>query len=343
MRWEDERYIRFYTRNPPEWCVMKWQSRGLMGLILREVDRAGILELGKLGLRAVAVAVRAPWEEIEAPLHELLEDGCVVFREDLRVLVVPNFIDAQEAPASDKARQRAARERARDIARARSLLVTPPIQSVTEAHAVGQRNVTEAHADRLNGHSVPSVPSVPNPPSVRGARVPDETSPEAQRPEPPEPPKPETAFDAAQRIYSEAFRKRYRREFMLTSYGHKGTDEWAFVNVGRLAESKGDRELWLRHWFKLYLRDDDRFIVDNAHAPRFLERRLNKYGEPKKPKPAEPKPEPAPEPQTGTRPFVPLEPVLDAAPLRKASTPDELKAKAEADKARLAASFGGKQ
>lgn len=158
MRWQDERYVRFYTRNTPEWCVLDWKARALFGLILREVDRAGILELGKLGLRAVAVAVRAPWEEIEKPLLDILADGMAVHRDDLRLLVVPNFIDAQEAPQSDKARKRAERERARDLAKAKSLTVTAPSGIVTLPSGI----VTDSHTpsrEVTSGHSVPSVPS----------------------------------------------------------------------------------------------------------------------------------------------------------------------------------------
>jgi hypothetical protein len=153
MRWEDEPYIRFYKRNTPEWCVLSWKARGLLGLLLREVDRAGLLELGKLGLKAVAVAVRAPWDEIEAPLAELLTDGMVGFREDLRVLVIRNFVDAQEAPQSDRARKRLERERARDLARAKSLNVTAPSENVTRP----SENVTERHDESngvTSGHSV---------------------------------------------------------------------------------------------------------------------------------------------------------------------------------------------
>ena len=57
MRWEDERYVRFYTRDTPEFLAMSWLARALFGLIMRKVDRAGILVVGRLGLKGVAVAV----------------------------------------------------------------------------------------------------------------------------------------------------------------------------------------------------------------------------------------------------------------------------------------------
>jgi hypothetical protein len=351
MRWEDERYIRWFTRNTPEWCLLSWQARGLFGLILRELDRAGILELGKVGLKAVAVAVRAPWDEIEKPLAELIADGCLVFREELRILLAPNFIAAQEANQSDKARQRSSRERARDLARAMSQGVVRTSQVVTLSRETESQGVTEHSPNAVNGHSVLSQPSQSSQPprsdlsgsGRASARVPDETSPEAERAAAPPVVFVEangyvSPFDMARRIYAEAFRKRYKREFQLTSFGRDGSDEWALVRVGRLAEERGDMELWLRHWMRAFLRDDDKWLADNAHPPRVLERRLNKYGEPKKPKPpAAPK---EPEPAPVERPFVPLRPITSAAMPSAASSPDELAAKARADKARLEAKFG---
>lgn len=113
MRWEDERYVRFYTRDTPEWLALSWHARGLFGLILRAVDRAGVLAVGKLGTKGVAVAVHAPWAEVEGPLAELLEDGCVVWDEGRAAFLIPNYLEAQESKQSDAARQRASRERAR--------------------------------------------------------------------------------------------------------------------------------------------------------------------------------------------------------------------------------------
>jgi hypothetical protein len=111
MRWEDERYVRFYTRDTPEFLALTWHARGLFGLVLRVVDRAGVLPVGKLGLKGVAVAVHAPWAEIEAPLGELLGDGCLAYDETRGAVFIRNYLAAQECPQSDRARKRASRER----------------------------------------------------------------------------------------------------------------------------------------------------------------------------------------------------------------------------------------
>lgn len=178
MRWEDERYVRLYTRDTPEFLAMSWQARGLFALILRKVDRAGVLAVGRLGLKGVAVAVGAPWVEVEGPLAELLDDGCVFFDPSQNRIGIPNFLEAQESPQSDKARARASRERAaallgssqaaavaarqaeaevtiRDDISSRN--VTVPSQNVTKSHAPS-RGVTPCHTPSLcavPSHAVP--------------------------------------------------------------------------------------------------------------------------------------------------------------------------------------------
>lgn len=147
MRWEDERYVRFYTRNTPEWLALSWRARGLFGLLMRAVDRAGILAVGKLGPKGVATAIGAPWVEVEEPLAELLADGCV--QHNGPAVVIPNFLPAQEAPQSDAARKRTQRERARAEVTKRdqmaSQIVTEPPINVTSGH-VGSRAVTPSLA-----------------------------------------------------------------------------------------------------------------------------------------------------------------------------------------------------
>lgn len=127
MNWSDERYVRFYTRDTPDWQCLSFLAQGLFCLVLRKVDRAGVLPLGRSGRKAVAIAVGHvhQWTLLEPALDELLADGCLRIEGDL--LVVPNFIEAQEAEASDKARARTYRERRRDLAKAGSKSTHPPV------------------------------------------------------------------------------------------------------------------------------------------------------------------------------------------------------------------------
>jgi hypothetical protein len=167
MRWEDERYVRLYTRNTVEWEMMPWQSRALWPLLLREVDRAGLLELGKHGARGLAALVKMPAEVVEPGLAGLLDDGCAELHGTQ--IVIPNFIEAQEATQSDAQRKRESRERARAVA-VLAVVTNRDVQSqnVTSSHETGP-NVTNGHKQSqvvTSGHSVPclTVPSVPSEP-----------------------------------------------------------------------------------------------------------------------------------------------------------------------------------
>jgi hypothetical protein len=111
MNWSDERYVRLYTRDSTDWRMWAWQARCVLPLLLRKVDRAGRLDLGKYGLDGLAVMLDIPAEVAEPGIKALLADGCVTQTDS--VLVVCNFIEAQEAVASDKQRARWHREKLR--------------------------------------------------------------------------------------------------------------------------------------------------------------------------------------------------------------------------------------
>jgi hypothetical protein len=145
MRWEDERYVRIYTRDTVDWLGLSFLAQGLFCLLLRKVDRAGLLKLGKQGKRAAAIIIGFPgdWARLEPALEELLEDGCVQLRGEY--LVIPNFIEAQEAGQSDAQRKRESRARDRDLAAAAAVLNPDKTsESVTECHETGQK-VTSGH------------------------------------------------------------------------------------------------------------------------------------------------------------------------------------------------------
>jgi hypothetical protein len=184
MRWDDEQYIRFYRRNTAEWLALSWQARGLFGLLMREVDRAGILKVGKIGLKGVAVVLQAPWVEVETPLRELLADGCLTYQEEQAALFIPNFMPAQEATQNDAARKRKSREVACALMGVRSGAAAEKARaSVTNCDDKGSQNVTESHElsqpvtaghDESRGvtagHSEPSLPSEPSEQSLKNKR-----------------------------------------------------------------------------------------------------------------------------------------------------------------------------
>ena len=115
MRWADEVYVKVYTRDTAEWLALGWEAQSLLLAILRKADRAGIVSLGRTGLRGIAGLTGFPGEVVSRALPLLLDDGCIEETPD--ALVVRNFLAAQETPASDRARKQAQRARDRDVAR----------------------------------------------------------------------------------------------------------------------------------------------------------------------------------------------------------------------------------
>jgi hypothetical protein len=140
MRWEDERYVRVYIRDTTDWLALGWEAQALFVLTLRKVDRAGLLDLGRHGARGLASVVAMPVEVVERALAVLLEDGCVAISGT--TLVVPNFIEAQEAAQSDAQRKRESRSKARDLAAA---FGDKKSRNVTNGHDTGQK-VTSGHS-----------------------------------------------------------------------------------------------------------------------------------------------------------------------------------------------------
>lgn len=173
MDWFNERYVRVYCRDTPGWIVLPWEARALWLFLLRKMDRAGTLDLGRYGNRGIAAAVGMPLEVVEAMLPLLLEDGCLVHEGDR--LRVPNYIAANETPSSGAERMRAYRERSR----AKKSIGGD--NTVTNRHPLLQ-NVTKSDAlfkSDARGDSVPcrTVPYTSRDPSDHSSGV-EEVRPE---------------------------------------------------------------------------------------------------------------------------------------------------------------------
>lgn len=173
MRWEDERYVRLYSRDTITWLSLTFEAQGLLALLLRKMDRAGLLRLGPRGVRGVAAAIghATRWPVIEPALRELLVEGIftVTGEGPDTSLVMPNFLEAQEARASDAARQRDRRERERDKALAASL--TAPRDTTPESRdeipeSVTVRDEVSRCVTQPPGNVTPECASVTQPPVV---------------------------------------------------------------------------------------------------------------------------------------------------------------------------------
>ncbi len=123
MDWENERYVRLYTRDSSTWLLWPWQARAVFALLLRKVDRAGVMDIGTEDpIEAVAVHVNLPVEVVDVGLAAILKKKTAVL--DRGRLVIPNFMEAQEAKSSDAQRQRDSRERRRALRLVEEMAVT---------------------------------------------------------------------------------------------------------------------------------------------------------------------------------------------------------------------------
>lgn len=151
MRWDDERYVRLYTRDTGTRVRMPWEARALHAELLRKVDRAGILELDpEEPIEALADLVRIPVDVVRMALGALERKEWVCINGSR--LSIPNFLEAQETRQNDAQRKRDQRERA--AAKEKS---TP---DVTTGHQLSPA-VTDGHSVPICAVPIRAVPSVP--------------------------------------------------------------------------------------------------------------------------------------------------------------------------------------
>lgn len=113
MRWEDERYVRVFTRDTATWALLPWQSRCVFLFLLRKVDRSGTIELPRgEEVEGLSALLDVPVEVVTTGIEHLLKRQTVVMHDGK--IGIPNFRVAQESPTSDKLRKELSRERAAD-------------------------------------------------------------------------------------------------------------------------------------------------------------------------------------------------------------------------------------
>lgn len=114
MDWSNERYVRYYVRDTVTYATWPWEAQALMGVLMRKLDRSGVLDTGDHDpVDAVcALYPRWPREVVEAGLNAMLRTGTVRHEGDR--LLMTKFQPAQEAKQTDAQRKREERARARD-------------------------------------------------------------------------------------------------------------------------------------------------------------------------------------------------------------------------------------
>ena len=148
--------MRLYVRDSKTWRLLGWEGQAVLSLLLRRMDRAGLLDdVHDAEDVAVMIGYGFPEEIAEKGLQRLLKRKTLIDTD--MGLLMPNYIEAQEAAQSDKQRQRECRARRRDEAK----------QSVTKRDT-GSQSVKKSHGESqsvTSCHSVPSrtVPNLSNP------------------------------------------------------------------------------------------------------------------------------------------------------------------------------------
>lgn len=151
MRWGSELYVKLFKRDTAEWLAVSWQARGLFYELMRKADREGRIALGKMvPAKALGVLLRADPRSLEAPLAELLEDGCVV--NEGAFLLLRNFVEAQTTPATAAARKRNVRE---------SLKMS---REGTSRHEMSQREEKRQEEKRQDEKRTEALPAAAPPP-----------------------------------------------------------------------------------------------------------------------------------------------------------------------------------
>lgn len=168
MRFEDEQYIRLYKRDTTTWLMLNWQGRCILPLIFRKLDRAGLLDLGEDGYDALAAHIQVPIEVVEEGMKSILKRKALALQEN-GLLVAPRFIEAQEAKQSDKARQKASRDRARDLASAAERGVTIRDAAVTDCD---RDSLPVPESSRTTAPEAPSSAPIPDSPASKSTVTP---------------------------------------------------------------------------------------------------------------------------------------------------------------------------
>jgi len=136
MDWSNEHYVRLYIRDSADMLAIGWEGRAVWSQLLRKADRAGVLQYdGDRGILPDMLLM--PREIIDVGLQKLCARGCVI--DTTTRLVIRNFIEAQEAPKSDRQRQKESRER-----RSREAIGPNSLEPVTKRDEMS-RDVTTRH------------------------------------------------------------------------------------------------------------------------------------------------------------------------------------------------------
>lgn len=150
--------MKQYTRDTPGWVSLTWQARALCSALLRVVDRAGTVDVGRSGVKGLAALVRIPLEVVAEALPELCEAETVTF--DGTRLLLPNFVEAQAAQTSAAERKRRQRETEEAVAALQEPEIPREQERVTRGHA--ESRVVTIRTEENRSDQKPLPPPAPS-------------------------------------------------------------------------------------------------------------------------------------------------------------------------------------
>jgi len=157
VNFEDEHYVRIYTRDTKTWLRWGWEGQAVFALTARKLDALGRVSVDE-PVADIALLTGMPEEVVRVGLKRVLDSGAFVARTGY--IECPRWIDGQTGSKSDSARAREYRARlkakaSRDVIGA-SQSVTTASRDDTPASNPSQPNAAQCsavHPDRARGLS----------------------------------------------------------------------------------------------------------------------------------------------------------------------------------------------
>lgn len=149
VNFEDEHYVRIYTKDTKTWLRWGWEGQAVFMFVDRKLDKAGILDDvdAENAAEDIALLTGLPLEVVEVGLDRVLKSG--TFEIVNGKLICPNYIEANTARKSAPLRAREYRERRRDGARGdASHVVTPRHADERESEKSDDASQNESDASQ---------------------------------------------------------------------------------------------------------------------------------------------------------------------------------------------------
>lgn len=151
MDFENERYVKIYTRDTITLRMLSWQARAVLMQMLRKADRSGTIETGEHGTRGLAVVIDIPADVTCHAIEELVTSGTVVVTSN--GFFLPRYAEGQRARDSAAQRKRNERERlttAQVSRSAESVTEDTPVSQIVTGSESQSQSVTSGHSVTKN-------------------------------------------------------------------------------------------------------------------------------------------------------------------------------------------------